>query len=76
MHTRCNEVRYSVGEYAGFPRTSPCNDEQWTTVVFNGIALVGVELRQVEGDALIAGHFARADARDRIRIGNDRGPRT
>jgi hypothetical protein len=38
--------------------------------------LIGIELRQVESDALIVRHFARADARDRIRIGNDRGPRT
>ena len=80
MHTRCNEVCHPVREYSCLTRTSASDDEQRAAVVFNGVALVGIELRQVKCDALIVGHFASAlvgdVARERTRIGSERGPRT
>lgn len=76
MYARGDEVGNSVGENAGLPGAGAGDDQQRSLAVFDGVSLIRIQLRQVECDAMVAGHFARAVARDRTRIGNDRGPRT
>ena len=58
MHTRSDEMRYAMCKNTSLARPCTGNDEQWSTCVLNSITLVGIELRQVEGDAVIVVHFA------------------
>ena len=76
MHTSCDEVGHTVRQHPCFAGARTGNDEQRSPVVFDCVALVGVELRQVKRDATIVGHLARAAARDTMRTGSARGPRT